>query len=130
MIEKEINQQGFSLPEVMIAALLLSVSVLGLLNYFQSLSHGFVRQWQVQQAWSEAHSQLEAYSVSGNGSQPIIKDWQYQISSFSAGQRCTLISAIIRTPAQYQARLQRLLCVPDRSKPSVQAGEIPLSRLQ
>ncbi|QUT16384.1 prepilin-type N-terminal cleavage/methylation domain-containing protein [Rahnella inusitata] len=118
MTEKEINQQGFSLPEVMIAALLLSVSVLGLLNYFQSLSQGFMRQWQVQQAWSEAHSELEAYSVSGNGTQLMIKDWEYQISGFSAGQRCILVSVIIRSPAQYQARLQRLVCEPDTGKPS------------
>ena len=118
MTAKEAKQQGFSLPEALIAALLLSVSVLGLLNYFQSLSQGFMRQWQVQQAWSEAHSELEAYSVSGNGTQPMNKDWEYQISGFSAGQRCTLVSVIIRSPAQYQARLQRLVCEPDTGKPS------------
>ncbi|WP_413530873.1 prepilin-type N-terminal cleavage/methylation domain-containing protein [Rahnella inusitata] len=113
MTEKEAKQQGFSLPEALIAALLLSVSVLGLLNYFQSLSQGFMRQWQVQQAWSEAHSQLEAYSVSGNGTEPVINGWEYQISGFTAGQRCKVIGAIIRTPAHYQAQLQRLLCEPD-----------------
>jgi len=112
-----VNQLGFSLPEALIAALLLSVSILGLLNYFQSLSHGFMRQWQVQQAWTEAHSQLEAYSVTGNGTLPVIQGWEYQLSSFSAGQRCKLIGAVIRTPTKYQARLQRLHCETDTDKP-------------
>lgn len=118
MDETKINQQGFSLPEALIAALLLSVSVLGLLNYYQSLSYGFMRQWQVQQAWSEAHSQLEAYSVTGKGTEPVIKDWQYQLSSLPSGARCKLISAVIQSPAKYHARLQRLLCEPEAGKPS------------
>ena len=118
MNKAEKNQQGFSLPEALIAALLLSVSVLGLLNYFQSLSHGFMRQWQVQQAWSEAHSQLEAYSATRNVTEPQIKGWEYQLSVFPVGQHCQRINVVILTPTHYQARLQRLLCEPGTGNPA------------
>ncbi|MFD3247939.1 prepilin-type N-terminal cleavage/methylation domain-containing protein [Rahnella aquatilis] len=103
-------QQGFSLTEALIAMLLLSVSLLGLLNYYQSLSQGFMRQWQVQQAWSEAHSQLEAYSVAGKGTEPFAKEWEYLITGTSDAQSCKLVTATIQTPTKYQAILRRLVC--------------------
>jgi len=105
-------QQGFSLPEALIAMLLLSVSILGLLNYYQSLTYGFMRQWQVQQAWSDAHAQLEAYSATGGGTEPMAEGWEYQLSGISAGKACELVRAAIQTPTKYQAVLQRLVCKP------------------
>ncbi|WP_447867447.1 prepilin-type N-terminal cleavage/methylation domain-containing protein [Rahnella bonaserana] len=103
-------QQGFSLTEALIAMLLLSVSILGLLNYYQSLTHGFMQQWQVQQAWTEAHSQLEACSVTGKGTEPFTDGWEFLLTGLSDAQSCTLVSAAIQTPAKYQAILQRLIC--------------------
>ncbi|MFO6299211.1 prepilin-type N-terminal cleavage/methylation domain-containing protein [Rahnella selenatireducens] len=108
--KEDISQQGFSLPETLIAALLLSVSVLGLLNYYQSLTYSFMRQWQVQQAWTEAHSQLEAYAVTGQSHETVMKGWEYQLSPISFGQSCQLTHVVIRSPARYQAILQRLIC--------------------
>lgn len=110
MNENHSAQQGFSLTEALIAMLFLSVSILGLLNYYHSLSNGFMRQWQVQQAWSEAHSQLEAYSVAGKGTEPLAKDWEYRFTGISDAQSCKLVTATIQTPAKYQAILQRLIC--------------------
>ena len=110
MSERDSVQQGFSLTEALLAMLLLSVSVLGLLNYYQSLTQGFIRQWQVQQAWSEAHSQLEAYSVTGKGTEPLTKDWAYLFTELSDAQSCKRVSASIQTPAKYQALLHRLIC--------------------
>jgi len=107
-IQKE--QQGFSLTEALIAMLLLSVSILGLLNYYQSLTYGFMRQWQVQQAWAEAHSQLEAYSVTGKGTEPFTEGWEFLLTGISDAQSCKLVSAKIQTPAKYHAMLQRLIC--------------------
>ncbi|MBF7996912.1 prepilin-type N-terminal cleavage/methylation domain-containing protein [Rahnella laticis] len=111
--KEDISQQGFSLPEALIAALLLSVSVLGLLNYYQSLTYGFMRQWQVQQAWSEAHSQLEAYAATGQSHETVMKGWEYQLSGISFGQSCQRVNIVIRSPAKYQAILQRLICKQD-----------------
>lgn len=110
MNESHLTQQGFSLPEALVAMLLLSVSILGMLNYYQSLTYSFMRQWQVQQAWSEAHAQLEAFSATGSGTEPMAKGWEYQVSDVSAGQSCELVRVAIHTPAKYQAILQRLMC--------------------
>ncbi len=104
------TQHGFSMAEVLIAMLLLSVSLLGLLNYYQVLTYGFMRQWQVQQAWEDAHSQLEACSVTGKGAEILAKGWDYQLSDAFAGKSCGLVSVVVQTPAKYQAGLQRFYC--------------------
>jgi prepilin peptidase dependent protein C len=103
-------QQGFSLPEALIAMLLLSVSLLGLLNYYQSLTNGFMRQWQTQEAWAEAHSQLEAHAATGKGTEPLAENWSYQLSGIPAGEFCQRVQVTVQTPAKYQAVLHRLEC--------------------
>ena len=45
-----LSRNGFSLPEVLVAALLFSVSLLGLLQYHQVLLQSFQRQWHYRQA--------------------------------------------------------------------------------
>jgi len=116
MNEKNSAPRGFSLPEALVAMLLLSVSILGLLNYYQSLTYSFMRQWQVQQAWSDAHAQLEAYSVTGHGTGPLVKGWEYQLSGVSSEKSCELVRVAIQTPTKYQAALQRLMCQPNLYK--------------
>ncbi|WP_244216794.1 prepilin-type N-terminal cleavage/methylation domain-containing protein [Rahnella bruchi] len=110
MTDDGTGQQGFSLPEALIAMLLLSVSLLGLMNYYQSLTYGFMRQWQTQEAWTEAHSQLEAHAASGKGTEPLAENWNYQFSGVSACQLCQRVQVIVQTPAKYQAVLHRLEC--------------------
>lgn len=53
------EQLGFSLPEALIAALFFSVSLLGLLQYHQSLLQGFSSLWQQRQAWSSLHQHID-----------------------------------------------------------------------
>ncbi len=53
------KQLGFSLPEALIAALFFSVSLLGLLQYHQSLLQGFSSLWQQRQAWSLLHQHID-----------------------------------------------------------------------
>ena len=60
-----LSRNGFSLPEVLVAALLFSVSLLGLLQYYQVQLQSFQRQWHYRQAWVMAHQQLEAFAVIG-----------------------------------------------------------------
>ena len=54
------NQQGFSLPEALIAALFFSVSLLGVLQYHQALLKGFSSLWQQRQAWSVLHQHIDS----------------------------------------------------------------------
>lgn len=102
-------QKGFSLPEALIATLLLAVSLLGLLQYYQSLTNGFIRQWQFRQAWSEVHSQLEAFAASGKG-YAVPAGWQSQISTAATTRGCRNVTAQVQTPFGYIARLSRILC--------------------
>jgi prepilin peptidase dependent protein C len=110
-------QKGFSLPEALIATLLLSVSLLALLQYYQSLSDGFIRQWQFKQAKSEAHGQLEVYAASGKG-YPLAAGWQNQITRTNRLGGCQSVVAQVQAPAGYLARGARILCDSD-SEPAL-----------
>ena len=106
------QQQGFSLPEVLLATLLLSVSVLGLLQYYQSLGQGFSRQWQMRQAWQEAHEQLESYAATGKGKVLSLAGWQAAITQQATTPGCQRITASVVTPLGYKSTLSRWLCQP------------------
>ena len=110
---ERINKQaGLSLPETMLATLLLSVSLLGLMQYYQSLSQGFSRQWQVRQAWDEAHDQLESFAVIGKGKALEKPGWHAQITSIQASSDCQWVTARVESPLHYASRLSRLICQP------------------
>ncbi|PLR47234.1 hypothetical protein CYR40_08860 [Chimaeribacter arupi] len=108
------TQQGFTLIEVLFAAMLFAVSLLGLLTYQQALTAGFDRQRQVQQAWRLAGQHLEAFSLTGHqsGLLPAPQGWQLTISSASAGAPggCRWASVTVTAPAQQQVTVRRLLC--------------------
>ncbi|KAB7895485.1 prepilin-type cleavage/methylation domain-containing protein [Rouxiella sp. S1S-2] len=107
------RQEGLSLPETLIATLLLSVSLLGLLQYYQSLSQGFSRQWHVRQAWSEAHDQLESFAVTGKGKVLQKNGWRVQITDIKATENCQRVSISVETPLRYTSQLSRWICRPD-----------------
>lgn len=102
-------QKGFSLPEALIATLLLGMSLMALLHYYQSLSNGFMRQWQFQQAWSAAQDQLETYAISGKG-HSLTAGWQSQITVTHNIVGCRSVAAQVQAPAGYTARASRILC--------------------
>jgi len=107
-------QRGFSLPEALIAVFLLSVSLLGLLQYYQALSSGFTRQWQFRQAWSQAHNLLEGYAATGRSqplsSWPSLAGWHGQVTTTQATSECIKATAQVQTPGQYRVELSRWLC--------------------
>lgn len=105
-------QAGLSLAETLLAMFLLSISVLGLLHYYQSLSQGFSRQWQVRQAWSEAHEQLESFAVTGQGKPTDKVGWQVNINPVQTSPGCQRVTAVVTTPLHYTSQLTRLICQP------------------
>ncbi|WP_024910117.1 prepilin-type N-terminal cleavage/methylation domain-containing protein [Chania multitudinisentens] len=113
---KRINvsaQQGFSLPEVLIAALLFAVSLLGLLQYHQVLLQSFQRQWQYRQAWSLAHHQLEMFNanaVTQDNPLPLPPHWQREIETRSVEADCLRRTVKIQTPLRQQVELSRWYC--------------------
>ncbi|MGC6388689.1 prepilin-type N-terminal cleavage/methylation domain-containing protein [Ewingella sp. S1.OA.A_B6] len=105
-------QKGFSLTEALIATLLLAVSLLGLLQYYQALTQGFMRQWQFRQAWSEAHAQLDTYSITGKGYAMTLAGWQSQITVTAGLTGCKIVTVRIQTLSGYIAQSSRIICNP------------------
>lgn len=107
-------QQGFSLPEVLIAALLFAVSLLGLLQYHQVLLQSFQRQWQYRQAWSLAHHQLEMFNAGAltqDNALPLAPNWQREIVTQTVATPCLRRTVKIQTPLRQQVELSRWYCL-------------------
>ncbi|MFC0226243.1 prepilin-type N-terminal cleavage/methylation domain-containing protein [Serratia aquatilis] len=107
------HQQGFSLPEVLFAALLFAVSLLGLLHYHQVLLQAFQRQWQYQQAWSLAHQRLEILDASSQtsvDSPEMPPDWRSEVETHMTLQSCLRRTVIIETPLRQRVELSRWYC--------------------
>ncbi len=108
-------QQGFSLPEVVIAALLLSVSLLGLLQYQQTLLQRFQQQWQLRQAWSLAQQNIEILTnkdtfLSGAQLPEPAKNWQYTQSREPLAEDCIKLNVRVTTPQKQNVNLSRWFC--------------------
>ncbi|ATA20832.1 prepilin peptidase dependent protein C [Gibbsiella quercinecans] len=108
------TQRGFSLLEVLVAALLFAVSLLGLLQYQQVLLQGFQRQWQYRQAWALAHRQLESVAASGQteNAAPLPAGWQADMQRVIVDPPCQRVVVRIRTPLRQEAALSRWFCSP------------------
>lgn len=99
---------GFSLLEVLIAALLFAIIMLGLLNYQQALinqHHYFYSQLRADQI---AFQLLDSYPYLANHIVPT--DWQYHIDSTLYNQQCKMVSITITPPNKKVIQQQRLIC--------------------
>lgn len=99
---------GFSLIEVLIAALLFSIIILGLTGYQQALiakHHTFYTHLQAERI---AFQLLDSYP---NMAHHIIPNhWQYQINRNSYGTQCTMVDVILTLPNRVRIQQKRLFC--------------------
>ncbi|HEN3661699.1 TPA: peptidase [Yersinia enterocolitica] len=109
---KNHTQQGFSLPEALIAALFFSVSLLGLLQYHQTLLQVFSSLWQQRQAWSLLNQHIDS-----GGDKPakaltsgIKPHWQYHQFIKRIDGECTEFTFTLRIQPKQQAELSRWFC--------------------
>lgn len=108
-----LGQQGFSLPDVLLAVLLFSMTLLGLLRYQQVLLQQLTAHRHQQQAWLLAQSALEGYqwpqsvnSLSLN----LPQGWQHNWQQQSQGLGCQMVTVTVTPPLGKEARLTRWFC--------------------
>lgn len=107
------HQRGFSLAEVLIATLLFSVSLLGLLQYHQVLLQGLQRQWQYRQAWALAHQQLERLAAGSDADDVLAPGWRREVWQSAVDGVCRQITVRVDTPQRQHAQLGRWYCGDD-----------------
>ncbi|WP_455820370.1 prepilin-type N-terminal cleavage/methylation domain-containing protein [Pseudomonas cerasi] len=101
MSTERMQQQGFSLVEILFALLLFSLSYTALLHYQHALGQGFHWQWQQRDAWRQAFQRLEGKETAG---------WQTQQQSRRGPHGCQLITVQAISPAGRRAELTQLQC--------------------
>lgn len=95
------RQQGFSLPETLVALLLFAISLTALLQYQLVLAKGFQLQAQQREAWRYAAQRFEGY-------QP--PHWQSSVRQHSGPGGCPLFTASVASPLGRKAQLALLRC--------------------
>lgn len=97
------SQRGFSLPEVMLAMVLMIMIVTALSGYQRVLMNSFIIRNQHQQLWRHAWQQSQLYQFSS----PV--NWQVnRMQTTRAG--CVSINVIISSPLGRQGQMTRLHC--------------------
>lgn len=101
-------QQGFSLVEALIAALIFSITIIALLNYQQTLLTSVTMQQNHQKAWRIAFQQLDIYpDIEPN----LLPDrWHSQLSVIKQSGSCRMIQATVVPDVGDKAELQRWFC--------------------
>ncbi|WJV54949.1 prepilin-type N-terminal cleavage/methylation domain-containing protein [Prodigiosinella aquatilis] len=106
-------QQGFSLPETLVAALLFAVSLAGLLQYHQVLQQLLQHQWQQRQAWRFAHQQLDVYGSAAGEEVRVTSlpsGWSMTLTEQVRTPACRSVTVTTVTPYRYRAVLTRWFC--------------------
>ena len=98
-----VKSQGFSLPEVMLAMVLMIMIVTALSGYQRVLMNSFIIRNQYQQLWRHAWQQTQLYQFSS----PL--NWQVnRMQTMSAG--CVSINVKISSALGTQGQMTRLHC--------------------
>lgn len=96
------EQQGFSLPETLVALLLFSLSSLALTQYQLALGRSFQLQLQQREALRLARQRFEGYQAPG---------WQATLAQQAAENGCVLLTASVISPLGARAELTQLHCL-------------------
>lgn len=97
------QQRGFSLPEVMVAMVLMMIIVTALSGYQRALMESFIARSQYLQLWRQAWQQTQLRSFSP----PV--NWQVnRMQTTQAG--CVSISVKLSSPLGRQGQMMQLHC--------------------
>lgn len=101
MLSNSVQQQGFSLVEILFSLLLFSLSITALMHYQQVLGQGFHWQSQQREAWRQAYQGLQGKETPG---------WQRRQQSRSGPAGCQQVTVQVISPAGRRAELTQLQC--------------------
>ncbi len=106
------HQRGYSLVETLVAALLLSLSLLGLLQYYQALAQAFQSQWQGRQALQLAQQRLEEAGFAGTpvGLAPLAVGWHSEMRRDVPLAGCQRVTVTVVPPLHPPVSLARWFC--------------------
>lgn len=107
-IVNEVNTKGFSVIEVLIALLLFSISILGLIEYQQALIARHQTFYTQLKANQLAFQLLDSYPNSAT--QLVPNGWQYTLYSLDYRPKCKMVFVTITPPHSPRVNQQRLLC--------------------
>lgn len=94
------SQDGFSLPEVLLALLLMNMTLCAVLQGQQAMSQGFAGQWQQRERWQALRQSLQGLPAS---------DRAIYLQRRPGPQGCQLYQASTRW-RQKNIRLNQLIC--------------------
>ncbi|GKX58793.1 prepilin-type N-terminal cleavage/methylation domain-containing protein [Leminorella grimontii] len=118
MTASALRQEGFSLIETLVAMLLFSVTVLGLMHYQQALTSQFYHYANEQKAWRLAAQALELYPISVD-EDAVLKaaGWRFSVADRWLDERCDEVTAEVSGPGRVSVSLERLFCRPSGEPP-------------
>lgn len=108
MINHRTNEAGMSLVEVLVAALLLSIIILGLHRFYSALLADSYHRKNQLQAESIAFQLLDIYPQTHPAILP--NGWQSRQNSYYFNAQCRLIEVEIVLPNGEIIQQQRLIC--------------------
>ncbi|KAA1195265.1 prepilin-type N-terminal cleavage/methylation domain-containing protein [Photorhabdus heterorhabditis] len=117
------HQSGMSLPEVMVAVMVFSISLLGLIRYHQALLSGFQQHWQQSKADKLSYGYLEQYElIAGQSALSELTPppgWHAEFQTAYQLSDCYQLTVIVTTPYNQQSKASRWIC--SNGSPDVQS---------
>lgn len=105
------SSAGFSLLDVLIAMVLFSISLLGLLNYQQVLLAQFNHYANAQHAWRLANQALDIYPATiENDPKLQAGPWRLNVNTVAVLSGCEKVIAQVTAPGNIDVTLVRWIC--------------------
>lgn len=98
---------GFSLLDLLLAMIVISAGITGLMRYHQTLLFQFSYSSELRQTWRLASQLLDIYPATLPGE---FDHWHYFTQVEHVVDECPVIKATVKSPKGIEAELSRFIC--------------------